>query len=47
MTPNDQRPQECEHFDGKKHCKAGWFHSKCCLCYKCIHCPKFTPKTNK
>ncbi len=49
MTSTDrpQKPCECKHYGEKKKCTAGWFRSKCCLCYKCIHCPDFTPKTKE
>lgn len=44
MTPTNQTSSECKHYAQKKKCSAGWFHGKCCLCYKCIRCPEYEPK---
>lgn len=39
-----QTPETCRHYAGKKKCAPGWFHGKCCLCYKCIKCPQYQTK---
>lgn len=38
-------PAMCVHYAAKNRCAAGWFHGKCALCYNCIRCPEYEPKT--